>query len=224
MNNFDIAELLRVVANMIGTYVVSSVDIKSYSIRVFIDEGKESAEIAVLRRKILNGHGDSHLPEKGEQVLILAPNGDFSQGVCVGSIGKESDSPNSKNWGKTFPDGTTITYDEETKTLKAILEGGSLDLSASKGVKIVGDLSLEGELSISKGGILLKDGDLNAEKGGILLKAGDLNAQKGQVVAFKDVIGGTVSLAKHTHSIDVPKPLTLIPITPTPTPPPTPPI
>jgi phage baseplate assembly protein V len=75
----------------------------------------------------------------GEQVVVVSPSGDLSQGVIVGSIHTEERQAGDK--GSThrtiYPDGTTIDYDDEAKAYKvAIADGGSFALAIGGGVSL----------------------------------------------------------------------------------------
>lgn len=77
--------------------------------------------------------------EEGEQVLVLSPSGDLSQGVIVGAVAKqETQAADKGNIHRTvYPDGTVVEYDHEAKALKtAIAEGGSFSMAIGGGVSI----------------------------------------------------------------------------------------
>lgn len=59
-------------------------------------------------------------PEPGEQVVVLSPYGDPSQGVIIGSIYQSMFPPPSQSadqWRKQFKDGTYILYDRSSHAL-----------------------------------------------------------------------------------------------------------
>jgi phage baseplate assembly protein V len=65
-------------------------------------------------------------PEPGEQVLVLAPSGDLSQGVIALSVFQDAHPANGDRvtvHRTTYQDGTVVEYDRETHTLAATLGG-----------------------------------------------------------------------------------------------------
>lgn len=102
--------------------------------------------------------------EEGEQVLVVSPSGDLSQGVIVGAVAKEETQAADKgNIHRTiYPDGTVVEYDHEAKALKtAIAEGGSFNIAIGGGVSISasgGSLTIE-----APGGLTIKAAGMEVE-------------------------------------------------------------
>ncbi|OHV85803.1 phage baseplate assembly protein V [Ensifer sp. LCM 4579] len=99
--------------------------------------------------------------EEGEQVIVLSPSGDLSQGVIVGAVAtQETQAADKGNIHRTvYPDGTVVEYDHEAKALKTtIAEGGSFNIAIGGGVSISAS---GGELTINApGGIALESATL----------------------------------------------------------------
>jgi len=72
-------------------------------------------------------------PEPGEQVLVLAPSGDLSQGVIALSVFQDAHPPNADRvtvHRATYQDGTVVEYDRETHALAATLgAAGKINLT-----------------------------------------------------------------------------------------------
>lgn len=73
-----------------------------------------------------------HAPSVGEQVVVLSPSGELSQGVIVGSISQDlfPDAGSDANPRTIYADGTVIEYNKTTHTL-------SIDTSAASGTVLI---------------------------------------------------------------------------------------
>lgn len=93
--------------------------------------------------------------EEGEQVVVASQSGDLSQGVIVGALstGKTQAGTKGNTHVTKYPDGTTVTYDHESKTYTmAVAEGGGFNLNIGGGVSFVAE---GGKLTIkAPGGIV----------------------------------------------------------------------
>jgi phage baseplate assembly protein V len=73
-------------------------------------------------------------PEPGEQVMVLCPYGDTSQGVVLGAIYQDA-FPQPANlktlWRKQFADGSTITYDRAAHALTVDVGSGSVTVNCA---------------------------------------------------------------------------------------------
>lgn len=113
-------------------------------------------------------------PAEDEQVLVLCPEGDLSGAMVLGGL---FCSANPRNGDSTralieFADGAAFAYDPETQRADVTLPtGGQLQIVASGGVSIQGDVTIEGALQVSE-----------------------------TVTAEQDVIGGGKSLKNHRHT------------------------
>ncbi|MER9003331.1 phage baseplate assembly protein V [Mesorhizobium sp. M0862] len=75
----------------------------------------------------------------GEQVVLVSPAGDPSQGIIVGSIAtQEKQAADKGNIHRTvYPDGTVVEYDDQAKAYKMdVAEGGSFALNIGGGASI----------------------------------------------------------------------------------------
>lgn len=93
--------------------------------------------------------------EQGEQVLVISPYGDPSQGVIVCALNQANYPPPSQSadlWAKAFKDGAVISYDRSQQTLSASLpSGGALKISASGGASIDGSIISGGNVKAGPG-------------------------------------------------------------------------
>lgn len=66
---------------------------------------------------------------RGEQVVVVAPNGDLTQGVIVCSINCDQFPEPTFDHSEDitiYDDGTTLSYNEETQTLKVLVAGAGI--------------------------------------------------------------------------------------------------
>ena len=131
---YEISELKRMVNNLLTYSKVTFVDIDKCRVKVAIGDESESDLLPVLSARSSAGDKEVWLPEKGDQVAILALLGDINGGVVVGSLLKAGDSPKKATWFKEFSDGTTIEYDKKTHNLDIkIADGGAVAIKAPDG-------------------------------------------------------------------------------------------
>lgn len=74
-----------------------------------------------------------------EQVVVVSPSGDMSQGVIVSAISTgETQASDKANIHRTvYPDGTVSEYDHEAKSMKTtIADGGSFETTIGGGVSV----------------------------------------------------------------------------------------
>lgn len=112
-------------------------------------------------------------PSVGEEVLLLAPDGQIGNAVAIcGLINDDHPPPSSEDIDLAlFDDGAAISYDPAAHALVAILPaGGTARIEASGGITLKGDLSIEGEVSIDGG-----------------------------LTATDDIVAGEISLQNHKH-------------------------
>ena len=73
-----------------------------------------------------------HAPSVGEQVVVLSPSGELSQGVIIGSISQDlfPDAGDDANPRTIYADGTVIEYNKASHTL-------TIDTSAASGTVLI---------------------------------------------------------------------------------------
>lgn len=120
MNN--IAEALRLIANLIRTGTVFAVDLKSSTPSVRVQDGDwlsgwlQWIELCAGTTKTWNP------PTIGEQVIVFCPGGDTAAGYALAGLnssGNPTPSTSADEYVIEFPDGAKIVYDHATSALTA---------------------------------------------------------------------------------------------------------
>lgn len=114
-------------------------------------------------------------PSVGEQVVLLAPDGQIGAAVAIAGIWQDDFPPPNDSETETiqWKDGAAITYDPVAHDLLAVLPGGgTATITAPGGITLRGDVTIEGNLEIEGGAEVRDDvivqGDVEAD--GISLK------------------------------------------------------
>lgn len=149
---FELTELMRRVANMIRPGAVHEVRHKPYAVRVKIGDLVTGWLTPLVERAGSNQSWDPL--EAGEQVIVLSPDGNLSQGWIV-PAGYTAQHPQpDQNPDKTvyqYSDGARIEYDRKQHSLKAILPAGATtELVSTGGVSITGNLTVNGNINSTK--------------------------------------------------------------------------
>lgn len=91
--------------------------------------------------------------EKGEQVVVISPDGNLAQGwVMAGGYSNHHEQPstNPDITAHHFSDGAIIRYNRKTHNLQAVLpEGATTELVSPGGVHIIGAVKITGGLSVT---------------------------------------------------------------------------
>lgn len=190
MNDFEIAELHRRLANLIRLGKVVEADYGAARVRVQI------GELVSGWLPWLTGRASQDCtwwaPEIGEQVILLSPSGELAQGVVLMGLYQDNhpapgDGPDKHT--VTYHDGAIIEYDRGAHHLKAVLpDGATAELVATGGMSIEGDIAVTGKVTVTD----------NIEVSGDLSVGGDTSVT-GKITATGDVTGSMVSLSKHMH-------------------------
>lgn len=149
--SFDVTELDRRLANLIRFGSIAQADYATAKVRVNIG-GNLTGWLSWLTGRA-GGDRDWHAPEVGEQVLVLSPSGELNQGVVLAAVFQTAHPQpvNSADKHHTvYSDGAVVEYDRAAHHLKAILPAGAtIELVASGGIAITGDITLTGKLTAS---------------------------------------------------------------------------
>lgn len=101
-------------------------------------------------------------PSLGEQVLLLAPDGQIAAAVAITGLVQDAFPPVGDDATELllFADGARIAYDPVAHALSAVLpDGGTAAIEAPGGMTITGDVTIEGAVTVSEdvtaGGISL---------------------------------------------------------------------
>lgn len=173
----------------IGT--VSKVDHKLHRYRVKIGELETDWIPKTLARSGKTKTYESL--DEGEQVVLVAPSGDLSQAVIVGSVATEETQSGTKGseHRTVYPDGTIVDYDDEAGGLKVALAAGRSSTTTVGGVTFV--TSKDG-VSIKVGAVtFVLSGDGLAITGGQVthdgLNIGSTHVHGGIIVGPSDTQG-----------------------------------
>lgn len=134
------ADSLRLLHNLIRLGTIAEVDAAAARVRV------QSGDNLTDWRPWLSARaGDSsewNPPSVGEQVLLLSPSGDLAQAIVLTGIYSDANPAPADSetlWRRTFPDGTTITYDHAASHLNIAVRGDA-------------ELSITGDATVSVSG------------------------------------------------------------------------
>lgn len=134
--------------------VVVEADYSKKLVRVQFDGLKS----AWLRWGVQRAGGDVSwwAPEVGEQVLVMFPYGDESQGIVVSTLYSDSVPAPASTPDKQlmkFKDGSTIEYDRAAKKLAINLMGDMrVDLKGTATIKVIGDATVDAASITLNGG------------------------------------------------------------------------
>jgi len=127
----QITDLERRVSNQIVIGKISQIDHKKARYRVKFGD-IETDWLADTQPR--SGRTDI-----GEQVVITCPSGDLSQGIIIASVHTDATQAGDKGAHHRiiYPDGTSITYDDEANAYSlAVKQGGSFTLEIGGGVSL----------------------------------------------------------------------------------------
>lgn len=190
-------DILRILANLIRFGTVATVDYDAERITVKLED-VVTAPIKWATPRA----GDTAVwnpPSKGEQVIVLSPNGDLAAGFALPSIFCSAFSkPNAAskdNCMIVFGDGAAFLYDHAQHLLRGTLpQGGKVLFTAPAGFRFVGDVDLDGTLHVTKA--ITADDTLHVDKA---VTAGGTIKASGDISSDADVKAGSISLLKHPH-------------------------
>ena len=150
MLSYELAELTRMLANIVRPATVAEVDHSSARVRV------KSGDILTgwlpsQARRAGNNRTWSLL-EVGEQVIVLSPDGNLSQGFVLGSFYSAQHSVPSNNpdlHSTHYSDGAVISYDSNKHHLDVTLPAGATaNIVSDGGITLTGDTTLTGNLTV----------------------------------------------------------------------------
>lgn len=141
-DEFRIAELERLTANLLKVGTISAVDTAAARARVTVGE-IVTAPLPWFTRRA-GGDRDWWSPEPGEQVMVLSPCGDMAQGVVLPAIyhdGRPAPSNDGNVARIVFADGAVVEHDRAGRLTRiAALDGkGTLVLEAKNIVLRTGE-------------------------------------------------------------------------------------
>ncbi len=171
----DPADPQRLIGDLLRLGTVKSVDHGAGTCRVQIGD-IETGDLPWLA----GSAGETHIwmpPSEGEQVLVLAPEGDTRAGLVMRGLPSDANPApgNSRAVIMVFADGARISYDPEAQHLEAMLPDGGT-------AKLICDVEIDGKLKVT--GDAQFDAKIHAD---------------GEIASDADVKAGAVSLKGHKH-------------------------
>lgn len=138
MTDYTSGEMDRRIGNMVRIGTVAAFD-AAQGVRV--DLGELITDWLPIGTKRSGKQRSWNPMDIGEQVAIIAPDGEVSQGVVVCSIPQNKHPANGDKqglWRETFDDGTVIEYDQATGGLRAdVASAGSITLHIGSTVLVL---------------------------------------------------------------------------------------
>ncbi|MCP4103018.1 MAG: phage baseplate assembly protein V, partial [Lentisphaerae bacterium] len=121
MNHYEITELQRNVANIIRIGTIAEADYDNAKVRVQIGELLTNwLDFISFRAALVTVWCP---PEIGEQVLVISPGGDLSQGIVMPALYQQTFPASAATptiTQMTFADGAKLEYDSASHHLQAI--------------------------------------------------------------------------------------------------------
>jgi phage baseplate assembly protein V len=205
----DHSELLRLILNLIRFGTIADIDHDAQRVRVLV--GKNTT---AWRPWITSRAGDAQTwfpPSMGEQVIVLSPEGDFTNAAILPAIYSDkctSPSTNPAHHTTRYADGAVVQYDRESHTLTATLpDGTSITAAPGKVTSNAEDTECTGNLLVQKDLVVnqnLTVNGMSALNAGMNVQAGKEGGPaamiQGIMRATVDVIAAGISLVKHPHS------------------------
>lgn len=197
---YEFSRMRGAIDSMVVIARVYKVDEKMGTAAVIFDGSAKSDFLPVLAQRAGKGGLTLWLPSEGEQVVVLALQGEIASGIIIGSLPtsamlKEKTGPITE-----YKDGTTIRYNEENHTI--FLKNQNKNISLNLEIEC-------SQLKISADEVEIK-GALKAEK---IASTGEVSAKtikaSGEISAAAlksegDITVGTLSFKAHTHTSAAP--------------------
>jgi|SRR5450830_362868 len=203
----QLAELFRLIANLLRIGVVEQIDGKRARIRI----GKNLTNWLPWFAIRAGNTRTWSQPSIGEQVMVLSPGGDLTAGIVLPAIYSDAhDAPTTSPSLQLaeYPDGALVSYDHAAHALAAVLPDGSsatvtansITANADRITANAPETTCTGNLTVAKNLIVKGNSALN---GGASVTPG-----KGQSSAIKingrgevteDWIVAGISSAHHQH-------------------------
>lgn len=181
----NIADLIRRIENIVRPGEIA--EVRHQPLRVRVATGGLTT---TWLRVFVQRAGEDRTwdpPSVGEECVVFCPSGIPEQGfVLVGLNGDEFPAPDDSpdRHRRAYRDGAVIEYDTASHALRATLpEGGTFELIATGGSRIVGPVRIEGTLHATEA--------VSTDAG---ISAAD------DITTDADVLAGDISLTKHRTS------------------------
>ena len=154
--NYHLVEALRRLVNVVRPGTVAEVDLETARVRVrYAGAGDDSVLTGWLPWVVARAGADAEWwpPSVGEQVVLLAPNGELAQAFALPAAYSNAHPAPSAERGRRvtrYADGAEIVYDAVAHRLSATLPAGAAAvLEADGGIALNGDVTVTGTLRVS---------------------------------------------------------------------------
>lgn len=143
----QLAELARLIENLVRLGTIAEVDVAKVRVRVKSGDITTTWIPWLALRAGTSKEWDP--PTVSEQVVLLSPSGVLAQGVALVGLFSDANPANGDREGlhrRTYPDGAVVEYDFVAHVLRATLpEGGVTDLVSTGGINIKGPINHTGD-------------------------------------------------------------------------------
>lgn len=196
--SYALAQMDRILANLIKIGRVDSIDFDAGTATVDFD-GELVAGIEWAKSRAGTDRSWNGGYTKGEQVLVLSPSGDLSQGVILGSLSQDAfpHAGNDKNPKRIFEDGTVIEYDKTSSTLliDASASGGHVVIQCNSAqIQAESTITMDAPNTICTGNLTVEKSLSMGASGGAATLKGDVSFSGGSLTHDGKNIGES-----HTH-------------------------
>lgn len=210
MDDWGAGDLQRRLANLIRVATISELDDSAARARVKCGAAPNSAWLPILTTRA--GPDRSYwLPEPGEQVLVLSPSGDMTQGMILPALYQDAHAPpaSTRNKHRTeYKDGTSIEYDRSAHKL-TIDCAGDIDVTASGNVtatiggqltaNVTGNSEITSPLITANGNVTI-NGDMQLN--GSFTGSGGHSVTFNSPASFKNNTTFTATMTHNGKTID----------------------
>ncbi|WP_334168286.1 phage baseplate assembly protein V [Achromobacter mucicolens] len=192
----EVAELFRLISNLIRIGTVFAVDLKSRPAKVRVASGDLESnwlqwiELRAGRTRTWNP------PTVGEQVLVFSPDGDPAGGVVLTGLNSDAipaPSDSEAEHVTDYPDGARITYDHQAGKLTAVgIKSAFVEASETATLQCP-EITLDGDVTVT--GLLTYQAGMAGKngKGNKTTIEGDITHVQG------DLSSNGIVLHKHRH-------------------------
>lgn len=202
MTDYLLTELTRKLANLLRVGTIELVDAREARAKVRCGD-IVTTWLPWFSRRAGNDR-EWWAPEKGEQVLLISPDGEMSQGLILPGLYQNAHPAPSQSqdvFYREFSDGATIEYDRAAHVLKTNIPGdvhitakGTISATAGEKITLTAQqIELNGQTFIN--GALSQGGGYN---GGSARFNGALHAVD-TITSDADIIADRISLKHHLH-------------------------
>jgi len=151
---FTVTELQRRLMNLVTLGRIQALDSQGVIPKAKVQIGELTTTWLPLMVTRAGADRSGWLPVVGEQVVVLSPNGELSQGIILGSLNQRDYPSAVRQPGQhriDYADGARLVYDREQHHMQLSLPAGAtLDVTAKGGIRIRGDLRVEGSVTATE--------------------------------------------------------------------------